>query len=73
MLATVLVTAMGLSSRTEADDARAPGTYDVSNASLLRELPGFASNFVTVNGIRLHYVAGGNGSPVFLLPGWPQT
>ena len=32
-----------------------------------------ASSFATVNGIRLHYVAAGKGSPVLLLPGWAET
>jgi pimeloyl-ACP methyl ester carboxylesterase len=27
----------------------------------------------TVNGVRLHYVEGGSGTPVLLLPGWPQS
>ncbi len=26
-----------------------------------------------MNGIRLHYVAGGQGEPLILLPGWPET
>ena len=26
-----------------------------------------------MNSVRLHYVAGGEGSPVLLLPGWPET
>ena len=46
---------------------------DVSTAALLRELPGFESGTAQVNGIRIHYVAGGRGEPLFLLPGWPQT
>ncbi|WP_217426327.1 alpha/beta fold hydrolase [Pandoraea anhela] len=46
---------------------------DVSDASLVRDLPGFSSGFVEANGVRLHYVSGGNGDPVILLPGWPQT
>jgi pimeloyl-ACP methyl ester carboxylesterase len=33
----------------------------------------FRSDHVTVNGTRLHYVAGGSGRPLILLPGWPQT
>jgi pimeloyl-ACP methyl ester carboxylesterase len=55
--------------------AQAPlaGTYDVSDEGLVKSLPGFISSFATVNGIRLHYVAGGKGSPVLLLPGWPET
>jgi len=28
---------------------------------------------VTVNGVRLHFVEGGNGEPVLLLPGWPPS
>jgi pimeloyl-ACP methyl ester carboxylesterase len=46
---------------------------DVSDAALVRNLPGFTDNYATVNGVRLHYVAGGEGSPVLLLPGWPET
>src|SRR5258707_4052370 len=48
-------------------------SYKVSDAALVKTLPGFNSSFATVNGIRLHYVAGGEGDPVFLLPGWPET
>ncbi|EMD23143.1 alpha/beta fold hydrolase [Amycolatopsis azurea] len=45
-----------------------------SDAALARSLPGkFESAHADVNGVRLHYVAGGSGSPVVLLPGWPQT
>lgn len=44
-----------------------------SDAELVRTLPGFTEGFATVNGVRLHYVAGGAGNPVVLLPGWPQT
>jgi pimeloyl-ACP methyl ester carboxylesterase len=48
-------------------------TADVSDAALVRTLPGFTNGEATVNGVRLHYVVGGKGSPVVLLPGWPQT
>jgi pimeloyl-ACP methyl ester carboxylesterase len=45
-----------------------------SDAALARSLRGgFRSEYATVNGIRLHYVAGGRGDPLVLLPGWPQT
>lgn len=30
-------------------------------------------DYATVNGVRLHYVTAGQGNPVVLLPGWPQT
>lgn len=36
-------------------------------------LKGFKSDFAEVNGVRLHYVTGGQGSPLVLLPGWPRT
>jgi pimeloyl-ACP methyl ester carboxylesterase len=45
-----------------------------SDDALARSLPGeFRSRHADVNGTRLHYVAGGRGEPLFLLPGWPQT
>jgi len=49
--------------------ARSPAVNipDVSDAALVRSLPGFTSRFATVGGIRLHYVVGGEGSPVMLL------
>lgn len=28
---------------------------------------------LSVNGVRLHYVDGGTGSPILLLPGWPES
>ncbi|HEX7307602.1 alpha/beta hydrolase [Lentzea sp.] len=37
------------------------------------DLPGFQHNYAQVNGVRLHYVTGGRGAPLVLLPGWPQT
>ncbi|MEV4051548.1 alpha/beta hydrolase [Amycolatopsis sp. NPDC049688] len=30
-------------------------------------------NIATVNGIRMHYLRAGDGPPLFLLHGWPQT
>lgn len=45
-----------------------------SDDALARSLPGnFRSAAARVNGTRLHYVAGGHGFPLVLLPGWPQT
>jgi pimeloyl-ACP methyl ester carboxylesterase len=41
---------------------------------LARSLPGeFRSRHAQVNGTRLHYVTGGQGEPVVLLPAWPET
>ena len=36
-------------------------------------LGGFVSASMKVNGVRLHYVIGGQGEPLILLPGWPET
>ncbi|HVD36183.1 MAG TPA: alpha/beta hydrolase, partial [Nitrososphaeraceae archaeon] len=33
----------------------------------------FSHHITTVNGIQMHYVIGGQGDPVVLLHGWPQT
>jgi pimeloyl-ACP methyl ester carboxylesterase len=34
---------------------------------------GFTHGYTHVNGLRLHHVAAGEGPPVVLIPGWPQT
>lgn len=48
-------------------------TERYSDEELIRNLPGFENKYITVNGIRLHYVEGGQGKPLVCLPGWPQT
>jgi len=35
--------------------------------------PSFREGVRTVNGLKLHYVEGGKGTPVLLIPGWLQT
>ena len=46
----------------------------LSDAALVRLLPGdFRNGYASVNGTTLHYVTGGEGSPLVLLPGWPET
>lgn len=47
------------------------GRYD--DKHLVSLLPGFTNHYQNVNGTTLHYVSGGQGSPLILLPGWPQT
>ncbi|MEX3937908.1 alpha/beta fold hydrolase, partial [Paraburkholderia phymatum] len=42
---------------------------DVSDGTLVKSLPGFRNGYATVNGVRLHYVVGGKGEPLVLLPG----
>jgi len=48
-------------------------SQDISDAALVRDLPGFSNAYVDVNGVRLHYVSGGEGEPLILLPGWPEN
>lgn len=45
----------------------------LADEALAAMLPGFESYNTEVNGISLHYVAGGSGQPLILLPGWPET
>ena len=55
-------------------------TLSVSNGVPLNQ-PGlspevkqqFVSHYAKVNGVRLHYVMGGSGEPLLLIPGWPQS
>ncbi|MDO1451373.1 alpha/beta hydrolase [Rhodocytophaga aerolata] len=44
-----------------------------STENLIKKIPGFISSFQKVNNLTLHYVIGGSGEPLLLLPGWPQT
>lgn len=44
-----------------------------STENLIKRMPGFSSRFQKANGIHIHYVTGGSGPPLILLPGWPQT
>jgi len=46
---------------------------DVTDAALAKSLHGFKNGYVDVDGVHLHYVAGGKGEPLVLLPGWPET
>lgn len=50
------------------------GAGALSDEALVRSLRGdFRNGYARVNGIRMHYVIGGRGAPLVLLPGWPQT
>src|ERR1700760_4053458 len=46
---------------------------ELTDAELVKKLPGFKNGYTEVNGVKLHYVEGGNGMPLVLLPGWPET
>lgn len=42
-------------------------------ASMRNLGPGFEDNYLDVGNVRLHYVKGGKGPPLLLVPGWPET
>jgi pimeloyl-ACP methyl ester carboxylesterase len=57
-------------------------THDIVQTSVADTLPPFDPGTfwtqfhhgtVAINGVRLHFVEGGSGSPIVLLPGWPQS
>ena len=50
-----------------------PRKVSTSNQELIKSLPGFTNVTANINGFHLHYVTGGSGSPIILLPGWPET
>ncbi len=60
--------------RTVLTAAAAGGVLAATGVPTAQATPkGFRSGYATVNGVRLHYVEGGRGAPVVLLPGWPRT
>ena len=68
--AAALAVAGGTASATPAPTAQSA----LSDETLARSLGGdFTSRHAEVAGTRLHYVIGGTGSPLVLLPGWPET
>lgn len=59
---------------TSAARAATTGRRLPSSAELAGSLPGgFTSAVAQAGDVRLHYVSGGSGAPLFLLHGWPQT
>ncbi|MCP9956638.1 alpha/beta fold hydrolase [Streptomyces sudanensis] len=51
-----------------------PTTAPPDDRELAASLDGdFTSDHADLGDVRLHYVSGGRGEPLFLLPGWPET
>ncbi len=44
-----------------------------SDTELIKLLPGFTQHYEEVNQTKLHYVIGGQGDPLVLFPGYPET
>lgn len=71
---TVAVAALLVSGLAAATPAKPDVAADqITDAALVKKLPGFRNREALVNGVHLHYVIGGEGAPIVLLPGWPQT
>ena len=73
MLFATLALAMPALAFARAAAEATPMATGISDAALVATLPGFKEGFADVSGARLHYVAGGKGEVVVLLPGWPAT
>jgi len=67
-----LAAVLGVAAMTGAGTVLA-APQSVSDTALVKSLPGFKNGVAEVNGVRLHYVQGGQGAPLVLLPGWPET
>lgn len=50
-----------------------PFDHEFTGEHLVKKLENFTGGYADVNGTSLHYVSGGSGEPLILLPGWPQT
>ncbi|MGI5500299.1 alpha/beta fold hydrolase [Lentzea sp. CA-135723] len=54
-----------------------PAAETPAHAAITQNDPAFQKafrhEFADVDGVKMHYVTGGSGSPVVLLHGWPQT
>ncbi|MGO3194903.1 MAG: alpha/beta fold hydrolase, partial [Sphingobacterium sp.] len=44
-----------------------------SDEELIKVLPNFTNHYADVNGTTIHYVTGGQGEPLILIPGYPET
>jgi pimeloyl-ACP methyl ester carboxylesterase len=73
-LTALLAVSAALSSRAWGE-SREPGSVAAQSPSLYPQSQppaGFQSEFAEVNGFRMHYVRGGEGSPVVLIHGFPE-
>jgi pimeloyl-ACP methyl ester carboxylesterase len=69
----IMITLGSMASTIQAQSKAKYSKAELSDAALIKSLPGFKNGYATVNGVKLHYVTGGQGQPLVLLPGWPQT
>lgn len=48
-------------------------TKQLEDEELVKSIPGFTNRCEEVNGIHVHFVEGGQGYPLVLIPGYPET
>jgi len=68
-----LMLALALAMPTVSVHAAVYSKEPTDDLALVKHLAGFRSEFAEVNKTRLHYVIGGSGPALVLLPGWPET
>jgi pimeloyl-ACP methyl ester carboxylesterase len=73
MLASLLFTLPVVAQEAGPPPRQALRPAEPSDETLASLLPGFANATARVNGIDIHYVEGGSGPLLVLLPGWPET
>jgi pimeloyl-ACP methyl ester carboxylesterase len=75
LLTLMLSSTKGISQNKESMNSKPtlPQKEQYDDQLLVSLLPGFTNHYQDVDGTRLHYVEGGEGSPLILLAGWPQT
>ncbi|MGW4766819.1 alpha/beta fold hydrolase [Nocardia sp. NPDC004278] len=70
-VASVLLLTMGTAACSTTTPAVAP--YAAATHGDPQFEKAFRHEFADVDGVRMHYVTGGSGTPVVLIHGWPQT
>lgn len=70
LLLTIVTAVCSTSTPTAGDDVPA---YTAATQDDPRFKNTFRHEFADVDGVRMHYVTGGSGTPVVLIHGWPQT
>src|SRR5436190_15216454 len=64
---------MQLGGRRQLVDPRSPGSVSGAPNLPARFADAFTSRYVDLGDLRLHAVIGGDGPPLLLVHGWPQT
>jgi pimeloyl-ACP methyl ester carboxylesterase len=72
LLLTIATTACSTPASTSAAGGDVPA-YAAATQDDPRFQKTFQHKFADVDGVRMHYVKGGSGTPVVLIHGWPQT